>query len=80
MKICIVNITNMNSKTLQNAMIDSCKKVASPDTEIVYKNTKQGVVRTHYIGYGYTRLLNAQQIIEAALEAQHEGCDAVIND
>lgn len=80
MKICILNITHMNSDTLRNAMIESCKKAASPDTELVYKNTKHGVLRTHLIGYGYTRLLNAQQIIEAGLEAQYEGCDAIIND
>ena len=80
MKICIQNVTPLNSDTLTNAMIESCKKVASPGTEIVYKNTKQGVLRTYFIGFGYTRLLNAREIIESMLEARREGCDAIIND
>ena len=80
MKICILNVTHRNAESHRNALIESCKKVASPGTEIVYKDTKKGALNLVDHGFGYTRLLNSNETIESMLEAQHEGCDAVMTD
>jgi hypothetical protein len=80
MKICVINIMPQNSEMHRNALIESCRKVASSNTEIVYKDTKAGTVYLPALRFGYTRLLNGREIIESMLEAQREGCDAIFYD
>ena len=80
MRICALNITHNNAGIHKKALIENCKRVASPDTEIVYKNTKFGTVYMPHFQYGYARFLNNSAIIEAMLEAQREGCDAIFHD
>jgi len=80
MRICALNITHRNADIHKNALVDSCNKVASPGTEIVYKDTKIGVLNMRYFGFDYTNSLNGQQMIESMIEARREGCDAIIHD
>jgi len=80
MKICVLNITHRNADTHKNALIGSCKKVANSGTEIVYKDTRIGVLAMRYFGFDYTNSLNGQQMIESMIEARREGCDAIIHD
>lgn len=80
MKICIVNAMHRNTKVHIDAMMDMCKKVASSGTEIMYKDTKQGILNLPYLKYGYTRFLNSVQMIETMFEARKEGADAIIHD
>ena len=80
MKICIVNAMHRNTSVHVDAIVGMCEKVASSGTEVMYKDTKQGILDLNYLKYGYTRFLNSVQMIEAMFEAKKEGADAIIHD
>lgn len=80
MKICAINIMHANSEMHKKVWMESCRRVACPGTEIVYKDTKAGTLYMPCFGFGYSRMLNAREIVEAMLEAEKEGCDAVFHD
>jgi len=80
MKICFINVTPEIPVRLERALLSLASKISQPDTEFIIKCTKIGYSRLNFVRYGYFRLLNAREIIEAMLEAQREGCDATIND
>jgi len=80
MKTCALNIMHRNAEAHINAIIESCRKVASLGTEIVYKNTKSGTLDMADFRFRYTRLLNPTELIETMLEAKREGCDAIFHN
>ena len=80
LKICALNIMHTNAEFHKKAWLDSCAKVACPGTEIVYKDTKVGTLYMPCFGFGYPRMLNGREIVEAIVEAENEGCDAVLHD
>jgi len=80
MKICVINILPKNAELHKNALMQSFKMVASPGTEVVYKDTKGGTVYLPYHRYSYTRLLNGKELIESMLEAKSESCDGIVYD
>ena len=80
MKICVLNIMRSNSEMHKKALIENCKRVASPGTEVIYKDTKFGTLYMPHFRHGYARFLNSGAIMESMLEAQREGCDAIFHD
>ena len=80
MKICVLNIMHRNAEIHKKALIENCKRVASPGTEILYKDTKIGTLYMPYFRHAYARFLNGGAIMESMLEAKREGCDAIFHD
>lgn len=80
MKICFINVTPEIPERLEQDLYKLAKKIGRPDTEFGIKCTKVGYSRLKLVQYDYFRLLNAPQIIEAMLEAQQEGYDALISN
>lgn len=65
----------------KNALAGHAKRIARPDTEFVLHGMKKGtyldLTTVHFSKYSYFEFLNAIQILDNVLQAEHEGYDAV---
>ncbi len=82
MKLCVVQITDTPEEFLGPSldMLKPCfDKVLRPDTEVVLKGAKGGLKGDNPLDFDnpYFAFMNERALIEAMLEAEKEGCDAV---
>lgn len=78
-KICVVNIHGEEiSKLMSNYAQKISSKGLRPDTEVVVKSPRPGYRRAYDASYSYAQGLNKKGMLERIVEAEREGCDAVV--
>lgn len=78
MKVCIVHVTAEEvSGPYTDQIVPNFERVKRPDTEIVHKYVAHLRRATDTV-FAYPTLLNKVDVIARAVEAEREGCDAVM--
>lgn len=78
MKICIVHVTAEEvSGPYTDQIVPNFERVKRPDTEIVHKYVRHLRRATDTV-FAYPTLLNKIDVIDRVVEAESEGCDAVM--
>jgi len=78
-KICVVNIHGEEISKLMDFYAQKVSpKGLKPDTEVIVKSPRPGYRRAYDGSYSFAQGLNKKGMLERIVEAEREGCDAVV--
>lgn len=79
MKLCFLNVTEERTSKLYIETVRTLfSKIKRMDTEFLINAVKNGLWRSEDYKYPFFEFYNKVSIIEAAREAQKEGCDGIL--